>query len=143
MLRTIYNDDHEAFRQMFRDFLEREVVPVFPEWEAQGIVPKEFFRKLGDLGVIGLNMPVEYGGSGQEDYAFNAIVQEEAARAHVMLGTTCRCLIRTAVQTEELPSLRRVRNADKVLARIRPLIESAQRQEIPEPETSTPTPNPS
>jgi acyl-CoA dehydrogenase len=87
VLRTIYNDDHEAFRQMFRDFLEREVVPVFPEWEKQGIVPKEFFKKLGDLGVIGLNMPVEFGGGGEDDYAYNAVVQEEAARAHVMLGT--------------------------------------------------------
>jgi acyl-CoA dehydrogenase len=72
---------------MFRGFLEREVVPVFPEWEKQGVVPKEFFRVLGDLGIMGLNMPVEYGGGGVSDYAFNAIIQEEAARAHVMLGT--------------------------------------------------------
>jgi hypothetical protein len=54
---------------------------------------------------------------------------------HAALGPTCRCVIRTAVQTEELPSLKRVRNADKVLARIRPLIESAQRQEIAETQT--------
>jgi hypothetical protein len=51
---------------------------------------------------------------------------------HAALGPTCRCVVRTAVQTEELPSLKRERNADKVLARIRPLIESAQRQEVPE-----------
>ena len=56
---------------------------------------------------------------------------------HAALGATCRCVLRTAVQTEELPSLKRVRNADKVLARIRPLIESAQRQEIPETQTPT------
>ena len=54
---------------------------------------------------------------------------------HAALGPTCRCVLRTAVQTEELPSLKRVRNADKVLALIRPLIESAQRQEIPETHT--------
>lgn len=45
---------------------------------------------------------------------------------HAALGPTCRCVIRTAVQTEELPSLKRLRDADKMLARIRPLIESAQ-----------------
>ena len=56
---------------------------------------------------------------------------------HAALGPTCRSVIRTAVQTEELPSLKRVRNTDKVLARIRPLIESAQRQEIPETQTPT------
>ena len=87
MLRDIYTEDHDAFRLMFRGFLEREVVPVFPDWETEGVVPKEFFRKLGELGVTGMNMPVEFGGGGQEDYAYNAIVQEEAARAHVMLGT--------------------------------------------------------
>jgi len=72
---------------MFREFIDREVVPVFPNWERDGIVPKEFFRRLGDIGITGLNMPVEYGGSAQDDYAFNAIIQEEAALAHVMLGT--------------------------------------------------------
>jgi hypothetical protein len=54
---------------------------------------------------------------------------------HAARGPTCRCVIRTAVQIEELPSLKRVRNADKVLARIRPLIESAQRQEVSETQT--------
>jgi hypothetical protein len=54
---------------------------------------------------------------------------------HASLGPTCRCVIRTAVQTEELPSLKRQRDADKVLARIRPLIESAQRQEVSETQT--------
>lgn len=54
---------------------------------------------------------------------------------HAALGPTCRCVIRTAVQTEVLPSLKRVRDADKVLARIRPLIESAQRQEAAETQT--------
>ena len=56
---------------------------------------------------------------------------------HAALGPTCYCMIRTAVQTEELPSLKRVRNADKVVARIRPLIEIAQRQEIRETQTPT------
>ena len=45
---------------------------------------------------------------------------------HAAFGPTCECRIRTAVQTEELASLKRVRTANKVLARIRPLIESAQ-----------------
>jgi acyl-CoA dehydrogenase len=72
---------------MIREFLQKEVVPVYPEWLEQGIVPKEFFKKLGAIGVIGMNMPLEYGGGAQGDFAFNAILQEEAARALVMLGT--------------------------------------------------------
>ena len=57
-----------------------------------------------------------------------------AASTQVPVSSTA-CTIRTAVQTEELPSLNRVRKADKVLARIRPLIESAQRHEVPETQT--------
>jgi hypothetical protein len=56
---------------------------------------------------------------------------------HAALGPTASCVIRTAVQAEELPSLQRIRNADKVLNRIRPLIENAQRQEVSE--TPSPT----
>jgi hypothetical protein len=54
---------------------------------------------------------------------------------HASLGPTSRCVIRTAVQTEEMPSLNRVRKAEKVLARIRPLIEAAQRHEVSEAQT--------
>lgn len=61
---------------------------------------------------------------------------------HLAFGPTCRCVIRTAVQTEELASLKRVRNANKVLARLRPQIEAAQQQQQqqqPNPsETTTP-----
>jgi acyl-CoA dehydrogenase len=85
--REIYDEEHEAFRGLVREFLKREVVPHFSAWEERGIVPKDFFRKLGDVGIIGMNMPVEYGGGGQSDYAFNAIIQEEAAYALVTLGT--------------------------------------------------------
>ena len=55
---------------------------------------------------------------------------------HLALGPTCACLVRTAVQSEELPSLKRVRKARQVLAQLRPLIEAAQ----PPPEATAPTP---
>jgi acyl-CoA dehydrogenase len=86
MRRTIFNDEHEQFRSMVRNYLEREVVPVYPLWEEAGVVPKEFFKHFGDTGVMGMNMPEEFGGGGQSDYTYNVVLQEETARLCVTLG---------------------------------------------------------
>jgi len=81
--RTGFTDDHDDFRRLVRDYLAREVVPVFDDWLAARRVPRELFLGLGKLGVIGLPLPLEYGGGGRPDFTFNAILSEEAARAGV------------------------------------------------------------
>ncbi|MBV6754885.1 acyl-CoA dehydrogenase family protein [Rhodococcus opacus] len=86
MIRTVFNEDHEAFRKMIRDFIEREVVPVHPEWEAAGHPPRDFYRTLGSLGVLGIQVPEQYGGGGEKSLKFNAVVGEETARAGVSFG---------------------------------------------------------
>ena len=86
MRRTIFNDDHEAFRKTLRAFIETEVVPVFDEWFDAGQVPREFYYKLGELGVFGIEVPDEYGGAGEESFKYQSIVTEEVARAGVALG---------------------------------------------------------
>ncbi|MFF3493267.1 acyl-CoA dehydrogenase family protein [Streptomyces sp. NPDC002795] len=86
MKRTVYDQEHEDFRAMIREFISKEVVPQYEEWEAQGIVPRELFRKLGDLGVTGFGIPEEYDGPGDTGYKYQAIITEESARAAVMLG---------------------------------------------------------
>jgi acyl-CoA dehydrogenase len=85
--RDIFTDDHEQFRQLVRDFVTKEVVPSYPDWEAAGRLPREIFAQLGDLGVLGMAIPQEYGGAGLPDYRYNVVLQEEAARALVTLGT--------------------------------------------------------
>jgi acyl-CoA dehydrogenase len=87
MKRGIFCAEHEAFRRVMRDFVAAEVAPYFRDWEVAGQVPRDLYRKLGDIGVMGINLPEEFGGAGQHDYRYNAIVQEEAAAAHVTLGT--------------------------------------------------------
>jgi acyl-CoA dehydrogenase len=87
MRRDIFTAEHDAFRLMIREFIEREVVPSYPAWEKAGEVPREFFRTLGELGVMGMAIPDKHGGAGQDDYRFNVVLQEEAARALVTLGT--------------------------------------------------------
>ncbi|MCA2226401.1 acyl-CoA dehydrogenase family protein [Nonomuraea aurantiaca] len=87
MRRTVFDEDHEAFRTIVRDFLTREVVPVFPEWEKAGAAPRDFYRQVGKLGILGMLVPEEYGGGGQRSFKFNAVVNEELARAKLGLGT--------------------------------------------------------
>ena len=90
MDRTIFEPEHDDYRRSVRAFIEREVVPAYPEWEKAGIVPTSLFRSLGDLGIFAA-VPEEYGGAGVTDFRYNAIVSEEAAYAGVMpalLGPT-------------------------------------------------------
>ncbi|MBB1255050.1 acyl-CoA dehydrogenase family protein [Streptomyces alkaliterrae] len=86
MRRTVYNEDHEAFRQTIREFISEEVVPYYHEWEGQGFVPRELYRKLGELGVFGIEVPEEYGGAGETSFKFYAVITEECARAGVSFG---------------------------------------------------------
>ena len=87
MRRDVFTDEHESFRALIRDFVAKEVVPHHAAWEKAGRLPREIFEKLGTLGVLGIAIPEEYGGAGIEDYRYNVVLQEEAARALVTLGT--------------------------------------------------------
>lgn len=86
MRRTVFNEDHEAYRVMIRDFIAAEVVPVFPQWEEAGHPPRDFYRRLGELGVFGIEVPEEYGGAGETSFKFSAVTTEELARAGVSFG---------------------------------------------------------
>jgi len=85
--RDVFTDDHEAFRRLARDFIAKEVVPHYSEWEETGRLPRTLFEQLGSLGLLGTAVPEEYGGAGLDDYRYNVVLQEEAARALVTLGT--------------------------------------------------------
>ena len=87
MRRTIYDESHEDFRAMVRDFIEKEVVPVHHEWEEAGHPPRDFYRRLGELGILGIQVPEEYGGGGERSFKYNAISIEETAAAGVTFGS--------------------------------------------------------
>ena len=77
----MFDEDHESFRKTFRAFLESEVVPHFDEWYAAGIVPREVYHQLAELGIFGIEVPEEYGGAGLETFKYEAVLLEETARA--------------------------------------------------------------
>jgi alkylation response protein AidB-like acyl-CoA dehydrogenase len=86
MKRTLYNEDHEAFRASLREFIAKEVTPYFAKWEEVGHPPRDLFRKLGALGAMGFGIPEEYGGPGPVSYRYQAVLHEEVSYAAVLLG---------------------------------------------------------
>jgi acyl-CoA dehydrogenase len=86
MRRDIFSEEHELFRAEFRRFVEKEVAPRVPEWNARGMSDRETWRRAGAEGFLGANQPVEYGGAGG-DFLYDAIVMEELARvrAHALM----------------------------------------------------------
>ncbi len=76
-----YSEEHRIFRESFRRFLEKEIVPHVESWEEDGIVPRWAWKKLGDNGFLCTSVPTEYGGQGA-DFLYSAILIEEMARAN-------------------------------------------------------------
>lgn len=77
---TPFTEEHELFRKTVRDFVERELRPRADEFEAAGKLPRELFRRMGDLGFFGINYAPEVGGAGL-DYWFVVAFAEELTRA--------------------------------------------------------------
>ena len=77
--RTLFDEDHAAFRDTARRFMEQEVAPHHARWEEQTHVDREIWTKAGAAGFLCATMPEEYGGHGV-DKRFSVVVMEEAAR---------------------------------------------------------------
>ncbi len=82
--RTLFNEEHEAVRAAFRRFLEREVMPHYPRWERDGIVPHAVFEAAGAAGFLCLPVPEAYGGQGIDDFRFNLLFNEECSKLGVV-----------------------------------------------------------
>jgi alkylation response protein AidB-like acyl-CoA dehydrogenase len=80
MQRGLYTEEHEAFRQTVRTYIEREVLPNLDTWEADRLIGREAWKAAGRQGVVGLSGPEDCGGGGLSDYRFRNVVQEEFAK---------------------------------------------------------------
>ncbi|HMO47805.1 MAG TPA: acyl-CoA dehydrogenase family protein [Rubrivivax sp.] len=78
--RELFNEDHEAFRDTVRRFIEHEIAPHHTKWEDDGVVPRELWLKAGAAGLLCCTVPEQYGGAGA-DYLFDVVVFEEMARS--------------------------------------------------------------
>src|SRR5688500_14000054 len=77
---ALYEAEHEAFRAMVRDFLAKEVVPHHAAWEEAGIVDRSVWLKAGEQGLLGMDVPEQFGGGGVKDFRYNAVLGAEVTR---------------------------------------------------------------
>ena len=81
MERRLFSEEHEIFRNNFRQFIETRVVPKQAKWRAQGVVDREIWLEAGEAGFLCPWMEEEYGGAGG-DFLHSVIVMEEVSRAY-------------------------------------------------------------
>ncbi|RUT76935.1 acyl-CoA dehydrogenase [Marinobacter sp. NP-6] len=78
--RSLFNQEHEMFRDTVRKFIDKEIAPYHYQWESEGVVPRDLWLKAGEAGMLCCTIPEQYGGL-ELDYLFDVIVFEEMARS--------------------------------------------------------------
>ncbi|MEI7513967.1 MAG: acyl-CoA dehydrogenase family protein [Betaproteobacteria bacterium] len=78
--RTLFSPEHEAFRDSFRRFMDKEIAPFHAQWEEQGYVDRAVWSKAGENGFLCMTMPEEFGGAGA-DKLYSIVQMEELSRA--------------------------------------------------------------
>ena len=71
-----FTEEHEQLRRQVRRFVEQEIIPNGDQWERDGNVPREFLKKMGDLGFLGIGFPEEHGGSGMDIFGWMVFAEE-------------------------------------------------------------------
>ncbi|AJT41175.1 acyl-CoA dehydrogenase family protein [Psychromicrobium lacuslunae] len=82
MKRSLFEEDHELFREVAREFNQREIAPHYAQWDAARLMDRGLWTSAGEQGLLGLAIPEEFGGMGMTDYRFRAVLDEEFARAN-------------------------------------------------------------
>ncbi len=85
MRRSIYDEDHEAFRSSVAEFLDRQVKPHLEQHIEEKSMPRQLWLEAGKQGFLGLEIPEQYGGAEAGDYRFNAVLTEELAKVNMAL----------------------------------------------------------
>ncbi len=93
----IFDEEHEIFRRTVKNFVEKEIKPYATQWDEQENFPKELFKRLGDLGFLGIKYPERYGGSGL-DFTYETVFIEEMAKSG-SLGMLLSILVQTDMAT--------------------------------------------
>ncbi|MDH2416113.1 acyl-CoA dehydrogenase family protein [Nocardioides sp. CER19] len=87
MNRDVYDEDHEAFRESVRTWLERSVVPNLEKYADAHAIPRDVWLEAGEQGFLGLEIPEEFGGAEAGDYRFNAVLGEELSKVMAAAGS--------------------------------------------------------
>jgi alkylation response protein AidB-like acyl-CoA dehydrogenase len=79
--RTLFEPEHEDYRESFTRFVAAEVAPHHAEWARAHVVPRELFTKMAEHGFLAMAVPEEHGGPGFDDWRFSVVLSEVAARS--------------------------------------------------------------
>jgi len=100
---SLFSEEHRIFRRAVRQFVEEELNPKVDRWEEEGIFPKEVYRKMGELGFLGIRYPAKYGGA-EADMATTVVLCEELGRCRSR-GLTMSILVHTDMSSPYLARL--------------------------------------
>src|SRR5215831_5933629 len=103
MLMTFFKEEHEIFRRSFREFVEKELAPHAERWEEAEEFPREVFKRMGDLGFLGVSYPEELGGGGG-DYWMTVAWAEELVRSR-SAGLNMAQMVQTDMATPIVQAL--------------------------------------
>jgi long-chain-acyl-CoA dehydrogenase len=87
MQRTIFGEDHHAFRASAKEYADRSLVPRMEQFLEEKTIERAAWLEAGKQGFLGLDVPEEYGGSSVGDYRFNAIFAEEVSKVSASLSS--------------------------------------------------------
>ncbi len=80
MQRTLFEPEHDAFRDAARSFMAKQVAPFHDEWEKAGVVDRGVWLEAGKQGLLGMDVAEEFGGGGVKDFRYNCVLNEEVIR---------------------------------------------------------------
>ncbi|HLU09558.1 MAG TPA: acyl-CoA dehydrogenase [Oceanobacillus sp.] len=115
------SEEHESLRRAVREFAQREIVPIAAEYDETGEFPLETVKKLGELGVMGIEVPEEYGGAGMDTLAY-ALTMIEVAKADASHSTIvsvnnslyCHAILKFGTEEQKRKYLVPVASGEKI-----------------------------
>ena len=108
-----FDEEHRSFRETMRRFVKKEVAPKVDAWEENGCYDKAIFKRMGDLGLLGIRYPVEYGGQ-EADVKMNLVWMEEMCRCGA-LGFVMSLFVHTDMASPALNNVGTHEQKDKYL----------------------------
>ena len=95
-----FTEEHEIFREQVKNFVSKEITPYIDQWEAEGLFPKSLYRRMGELGFLGIRHPEKYGGS-DGDIWMTIAFAEEMCRCRAM-GLPMSVLVHTDMSSTHI-----------------------------------------
>src|SRR5260221_8495275 len=113
--------EHEELRRAVRDFARKEILPVAAEFDESGEFPVDVVKKMGKMGLMGIEVPEEYGGAGMDTIAY-VLTMEEVAKADAATSTivsvnnslVCHGLYKFGTETQKQKYLRPIAGGEKI-----------------------------